>query len=91
MLTITSAGRIGTDDTHTTPLTGTASDGTAYQLAQSGTATGTITASGGRISVTLDQPTPLTLTLSRNGTRACRASTPVPPPTRTPASRVPAW
>ena len=38
-----------------------------YKLTQTGTATGTITAAGGRITVTLDQPTPLTVTLSKNG------------------------
>jgi molecular chaperone DnaK len=68
LLIITATGSIRTDDSSTAPLTGTASDGSVYKLAQSGTATGTISAAGGRITVTLDQPTPLTVTLSRNGT-----------------------
>jgi hypothetical protein len=67
VLTVTAAGAIRTDDTNTTPLTGSAADGTAYKLAQTGTATGRITAAGGRITVTLDQPTPLTVSLYRNG------------------------
>jgi molecular chaperone DnaK len=68
LLTITAAGSILTDDSNTSPLAGTASDGSVYKLTQSGTATGTVRAVGGRIAVTLDQPTPLTVTLSRNGT-----------------------
>ena len=68
LLTITAGGSIRTDDRTTAPLAGTASDGSAYTLAQSGTATGTISATGGRITVKLDQPTPLTITLSKNGT-----------------------
>jgi hypothetical protein len=68
VLTITAAGSIRTDDSHTAALTGTGADGSAYTLTQSGTATGAISASVGRISVRLDQPTSLTVTLSKNGT-----------------------
>jgi hypothetical protein len=68
LLTISASGSIRTDDSNTALLAGTASDGSAYKVAQSGTATGTIRATGGRITVTLDQPTPLTITLSKNGT-----------------------
>jgi hypothetical protein len=67
LLTIGASGSIRTDDSTTTPLTGTATDGSAYKLGQTGTATGTISASGGRIMVKLDQPTPLTVTLYKNG------------------------
>lgn len=68
LLTITAVGSIRTDDSNTSPLTGTGADGGAYKLTQSGTATGTISATAGRITVKLDQPTPLTVTLSKNGT-----------------------
>lgn len=68
LLTVTAAGSIRTDDTNTAPLAATAADGSTYKLAQSGTATGTISATGGRITVKLDQPTPLTVTLSKDGT-----------------------
>lgn len=67
LLTIAASGSIRTDDSNTTALTGTAADGTAYKLAQTGTATGTIGASAGRVAVKLDQPTPLTVTLFKNG------------------------
>ena len=67
VLLIGPTGSVSTDDTHTAPLAGTAPDGSAYKLAQSGTATGRISASAGRISVKLDQPTQLTVSLFRNG------------------------
>ena len=68
VLTIAASGGIRTDDTGTAPLTGMGTEGSVYTLAQSGTATGTIGAAGGRIAVKLDQPTSLTVTLSKNGT-----------------------
>ncbi len=68
LVTITTAGTIRTDDTNTGPVAGTGTDGNVYTVTSSGTATGTITAAGGRIAIKLDQPTPLTVTLSRNGT-----------------------
>jgi len=68
LVTITAAGTIRTDDSNTAPVAGTGTDGSVYTVASSGTATGTISAAGGRIAITLDQPTPLTVTLSRNGT-----------------------
>ncbi|MDQ2961515.1 MAG: hypothetical protein M3R48_10770 [Candidatus Dormibacteraeota bacterium] len=68
VLTITAGGGLRTDDAHTAPLAGIAADGSAYSVTQSGTATGTVGATGGRLNVNLDQPTPLTLTLSRNST-----------------------
>ncbi len=67
LLTIGASGSIRTDDSSTTPLTGTATDGTAYKLTQTGIATGTISANTGSITVTLDQPTPLTVTLYKDG------------------------
>ena len=67
VLTIAPSGAVRTDDTATAPVTGVASDGTAYKLVQSGTATGTISAASGRAAVTLNQPTQLTVTLYRNG------------------------
>ncbi len=67
ILTIAASGSLSTDDTGTAPLSGTASDGTAYKLVQAGTAKGTISASAGRIAVKLDQPTELTVSLYKNG------------------------
>ncbi len=67
VLTITATGSINTDDSNTAPLTGTGTDGSGYKLTQSGSATGTISATAGRIAVKLDQPTPLTITLSKDG------------------------
>lgn len=67
VLTITATGSIRTDDSNTAPLTGTGADGSAYKLTQSGAATGTISATAGRVAVKLDQPTPLTVTLSKDG------------------------
>ena len=67
LITFASSGRIRTDDSNTAPLTGTATDGTVYKLAQTGVATGTVTAAAGRLAVTLDQPTPLTVSLYKNG------------------------
>jgi hypothetical protein len=67
VLTIAASGSLRTDDNNTAPLTGAATDGTAYKLAQTGTATGTISATAGRIAVKLDQPTQLTVSLYRNG------------------------
>ncbi len=68
VLTISASGSLGTDDTHTAPLSGAAPDGTAYKLVQSGTAFGSISATAGRIAVKLNQPTQLTVSLYRNGT-----------------------
>lgn len=68
LITISTNGAIRTDDSNTAPLSGTAADGSTYKLTQSGSATGTISATGGRIAVRLDQPTTLTVTLSKNGT-----------------------
>jgi hypothetical protein len=67
VLTIDAGGRIHTDDSSTAPVGGTAPGGADYRLVQSGTATGTIASSGGRIKVDLDQPTTLTVTLYKNG------------------------
>ena len=67
LLDITAAGNIRTDDSSTAPLTGTGPDGSTYTVSQTGVATGTMSATGGRITVRLDQPTPLTITLSKNG------------------------
>ncbi len=67
LVTVASSGTIRTDDSNTAPLTGTAADGSAYKLAQTGSATGTVTAAGGRLAVKLDQPTPLTVSLYKNG------------------------
>ncbi len=67
LLTITSAGTVRTDDSATTPLTGTGTDGSTYKLVQSGTGTGTIGGTAGQLQVKLDQPTPVTVTLSKNG------------------------
>ncbi|MBJ7593251.1 MAG: hypothetical protein JF886_00075 [Candidatus Dormibacteraeota bacterium] len=67
VITIAATGAIRTDDSNTAALTGTAAGGSAYKLAQSGTATGTISATRGRVAVKLDQPTTLTLTLSKDG------------------------
>jgi hypothetical protein len=66
LLTIASSGVIRTDDSGTAPLTGTATDGSVYKLAQTGIATGAVTAAGGHIAVKLDQPTPLTVSLYKN-------------------------
>ncbi len=67
VITIAATGAISTDDSNTAPLTGAAA-GSRYMLAQSGTATGTISATGGRVAVKLDQPTTLSVTLSKDGT-----------------------
>jgi hypothetical protein len=68
LLTITASGAIRTDDSNTAPLSGTATDGSVYRIAETGKGTGTITVTPGRIAVTLDQPTPITVTLTKNGT-----------------------
>jgi hypothetical protein len=67
VVSISATGAIHTDDSHTTALQGTAPDGTPYRLTQTGAASGTVSTSAGRVTVTLDQPTPATLTLFRNG------------------------
>ncbi len=67
LLVISPSGAIRTDDRNTAPLTGSGSDGSAYTLTQTGTATGTVTAVSGHMTVTLDQPTPLTVSLYKNG------------------------
>jgi hypothetical protein len=67
VLTIDGGGRIKTDDSNTTPVGGSGPDGAVYLLVQSGTATGTIASAQNRITVTLDQPTTLTVTLYKNG------------------------
>lgn len=68
LLTIAASGAIRTDDSNTAPLSGTATDGSVYRIAETGKGTGTVTVTPGRLSVTLDQPTPVTVTLSKNGT-----------------------
>ncbi len=67
VLTIGAGGTIKTDETNTTPVKGSAADGTQYTLLQTGTATGKIASSAEKISVTLDQPTTLTVALLKNG------------------------
>ncbi len=67
VITVAATGAIRTDDGNTAPLTGTVAGGSMYKLAQSGTATGTISATAGRVAVKLDQPTALTVTLSKDG------------------------
>lgn len=67
VLTVAGGGRITTDDSSTTPVGGTGPDGAAYLLVQSGAATGTIANAQNRITVTIDQPTTLTVTLYKNG------------------------
>ena len=69
LLTISASGTIRTDEGSTAQVSGASPDGTQYVLRQTGVATGQVTGSGGRISVTLDQPTSLTVTLLRNGTQ----------------------
>lgn len=67
VLVIDAAGTIRTDDTATALVTGNAPDGTQYTLQQSGSATGKVTAAAGALTVAIDQPTTLTVTLLRNG------------------------
>ncbi len=67
VLTIAATRIIRTDDSGTVPLTGTAVDGTAYKVAQTGTASGTITSAAGKITVKLDQPNTLSVVLYKNG------------------------
>ncbi len=67
VLVIDTSGALRTDDSNTAPLTGTAMDGTAYKITETGKGTGTVSATAGRIAVKLDQPTQVTVTLSKNG------------------------
>lgn len=67
VVTIAAPGTIRTDDSGMAPLTGTAPDGGAYKLVQSGTGTGTVSGTGGQLAVKLDQPTPVTVTLYKDG------------------------
>ncbi len=68
VLTIAATGAIRTDDSSTAPITGSAPDGTAYELAQTGTGTGTITSAAAKVTITLDEPNTVTTTLYKNGT-----------------------
>jgi hypothetical protein len=68
VITIDAGGAVRTDDSNTAPVGGTAPNGTDYRIVQSGTGTGTIASSGGRMKVTLSQPTTLTVNLYKNGT-----------------------
>ncbi|MGH7722897.1 MAG: hypothetical protein ACRENL_08745, partial [Candidatus Dormibacteria bacterium] len=67
VLTISASGRVRSDDSGTAALTGTAPDGTAYRLTQTGTATGTITGAAGKLTIELDSPSTVTVTLYRDG------------------------
>ncbi|GAC1576012.1 MAG: hypothetical protein NVS3B18_09790 [Candidatus Dormibacteria bacterium] len=67
ILSIATTGAIRSDDSNTLPLTGTAPDGTVYKVVQTGTATGTIASTAGKITVTLHQPNTLSVTLFKNG------------------------
>jgi hypothetical protein len=69
VLTIDSAGTIRTDESNTAPVRGAAPDGTQYVLSQTGVATGRISGGGGKLSVSIDQPTTLTVTLLKNGSQ----------------------
>jgi hypothetical protein len=67
VLVIGPSGTISTDDSNTAALTGTASDGTAYKVTQTGFGNGTIRSANGKITVTLAQPNTLFVSLYKNG------------------------
>jgi hypothetical protein len=67
VLVIAPSGTISTDDSNTAALTGTASDGTAYKVTQTGFGNGTIRSANGKITVTLAQPNTLFVSLYKNG------------------------
>jgi molecular chaperone DnaK len=68
VLTIAASGAIRSDDSATAPITGSAPDGTAYELAQTGTGTGTIIGAAGEVTIALVKPNTVTTTLYKNGT-----------------------
>jgi hypothetical protein len=66
-LTIAATGAIHSDDSGTAPISGSAPDGTTYKLAQTGSGMGTVTSAAGKITIALDQPNTVTVTLFKNG------------------------
>lgn len=67
VLTVAATGAVHSDDSATAPVTGAAPDGTTYELAQTGSGTGTITSAAGKVTIALDRPNSVTVTLYRNG------------------------
>ncbi|MDQ2961150.1 MAG: hypothetical protein M3R48_08920 [Candidatus Dormibacteraeota bacterium] len=68
VLSIAADGALRIDNTATQPDSGKAADGTMYTITQVGSATGHVTAGGGTLTVTLDNPSGLTNSIARNGT-----------------------
>lgn len=68
VLIIAASGAVRSDDSATAPITGSAPDGAAYELVQTGAGTGTITSAAGKVTIALDKPNTVTTTLYKNGT-----------------------